>query len=566
MEQNTNLVQKNLERIREWRKDVFLFAEEALHMKASEPIDELRGKPIKYKDALGRQQTTILFDMDGRLVYHDLEFYTVDMFKNQSRGAFRKYKGTRYTWQQTVELTAYQRALDTFGQDSFEARARWISITSGHGTGKTAFISTVSLHFLTCFFGAQIGATANTEQQLKDIFLKELYFWRERLPEHLRDQIEMLDDMVRIKDTKDWFLRARVARKEKPEALAGLHGEYILILVDEASGIPDIIFEVMKGALTGKQFIVIYTSNPTRTEGEFFESHQPHKRKHLYTTMKFSSRHSPIVEEDYISNMIEAYGAKSDEVKIRVDGEFAGVNEMDDKGWIPLFQNVNIHFEPQQGQHMNRVIIGCDPAGKGRDSSVVHVRDNIYLKEVLNEKTSNEKDLARKLETIRDTYNSRSNDIGIDAFGIGAKVVANIHTKVGETVNALLCDKPREETKERYATYKAELAWRFREWLSSGGIIITNNQRAWVNELEKIKYKRDAQGRIKLMDKETFKKEYRFSPDRFDGAIYTFFKSEPDMPTVLTKEQLEIKETQEWIQRQNQHEQSKNLEPDYSSM
>lgn len=540
-------VQNNIKQLDEWSKDVFMFAEDTLGMKASEPIDELRGKPIKYKDSFGTERTTILFDMEGRLVYHDLSFYSVDMFKFQDRARFKAlYKGKRYTWQQTVELEAYNRALNTFDKDSFDAVQRWITIRSGHGTGKTAFLSTVSLHFLLCFFGAQIGATANTEQQLKDIFLKELYFWRDRLPDGLKNNLEMLDDMVRVKDTKDWFLRARVARSEKPEALAGLHGEYILILVDEASGVGDMVFEVMKGALTGKNFIVIYTSNPTRTEGEFYNSH---KLGAEYTKLAFSSRHSPIVEDDYVERMENDYGVGSDEVKIRVDGEFAGENEMDDKGWIPLFANMTIFFEPQKNQIINRAIVGVDPAGQGRDSSVVHVRDNVYLKEVLNEKTSTEVDLARKVETIRDAYNCSSNDVAVEAFGIGAKVVANINTKTGENVTAVLTDKPREETKDRFHTYKSELAWRFREWVAKGGIIITNNQKAWLNELEKIKYKRDKQGRIMLMDKVTFKKEYRFSPDRFDAGCMTFFKDEPTMPVHLTKAQLETKEMAEFMQR-----------------
>lgn len=538
-------IENNLRQIEEWGRDVFLFADEAMGMKASEPLDELRGVPIKYKDGFGREQTTILFDVKGRLVYHDLSFYTQDMFKNQGRGEFRaRYRGKRFTWQQTVELEAYQRGIDTFDKDSFDMAKRWISIRSGHGIGKTSFLATISLHFLICFFGSQIGVTANTEDQLKDIFLKELSIWKSKLPEHLADNIEVLDDVVRIMGEKDWFLRARVARPEKPEALAGLHGHYVLVLVDEASAVHDRVYEVMKGALTGENYLVIYTSNPTRTEGEFYESH---KDGSLYTKLHFNSRHSPIVKEGYIEKMESDYGVDSDEVKIRVDGEFAGLAEMDEKGWIPLFANMTIYFEPQRGQIINRCILGVDPAGQGRDRSIVHVRDHVYLKEVLNEQTSTEIDLARKIETIRDAYNSQSKDIGVEAFGIGAKVVANINTKTGDNVVAILTDKPREETKDKFHTYKSELAWRFREWVARGGIIITNNQKAWLQELEKIKYKRDMQGRIMLMDKVTFKKEYRFSPDRFDAACMTFFKDEPEMPVHLTKDQLEMRETQEFL-------------------
>lgn len=555
-------VMNNLTQIEEWSRDVFQFADDALGMKAAEPIDELRGRAISYKDGLGIQRTTILFDVDGNLVYHDLAFYTADMFKRQGKGEFKAYKGKRFTWQQTVELTAYNRAVNTFNHDSYDPLARWISIRSGHGIGKTSFLAIISLHFLICFFGGQIGVTANTEDQLKDIFLKELSLWRGKLPAFLKDNIEVLGDFVRIVGEKDWFLRARVARPEKPEALAGLHAQYILIIVDEASGVHDKVFETMKGSLTGENFIVIYASNPTRNEGEFYDSQRAGA---TYTRLHFSSRQSPIVKEGYIAKMESDYGKESDEVKIRVDGEFAGVAEMDEHGWIPLFSNMRVLFEPQNVQVMNHALIGVDPAGQGRDRSIVMVRDHIYLKEVLNEKTSNEKDLARKVETVRDAYNSTSNDIAVEAFGIGAKVVANINTKMGENVVAVLTDKPREEVKDKFHTYKSELAWRFREWVSKGGIIVTNNQSSWLRELEKIKYKRDAQGRIMLMDKVTFKKEYGFSPDRFDASCMTFFKDEPTMPVHLTKAQLETKEMSEFI-RQAQEQRTAVVDNNFSSM
>ena len=581
----TPTIENNLAKIEAWSTDVFLFAEAALNMKPSEPIDELRGKPISYVDGMGNRRTTILFDMEGHLVYHDLSFYTIDMFKHQEQTEFKRlYRGTRFTWQQTVKLEAYNRALATFGKDSYNVADRWISTRSGHGTGKTSSSTIIALHFLICFFGAQIGVTANSEDQLKDIYIKEFSKWANKLPEHLRsnmaeseedsglqlkDSVNILDTFVRIGQAKDWFLRARVARPEKPEALAGLHAEYVLIQVDEASAVHNKVLEVMKGALTGENYIVFYDSNPTRGEGDFFDSH---KAGSEFTRLHFSSRESPIVKPGFVAKMEADYpnngDEHSDEVKIRVDGEFAGVGEMDDKGWIPLFANMRILFEPQSHQVINRAVIGVDPAGQGRDTSVVAVRDHIYLKEVLNEKTSSEPDLARKIETIRDAYNCSTGDIGVEAFGIGAKVVANIRTKADElksTPTAVLTDKPREETKERFHTYRSELAWRFREWVSKGGIIITNKKANWLNELDKIKYKRDALGRIMLMSKVDFKKEHNFSPDRFDASCMTFFKGEPDMPVHLSPAQLEQKETVEWLRRA-QEVAKQPTDQDFSSM
>ena len=542
----THEEEQELETLRLWAKDVFIYAEDTLGIKPAEPLNELLGVKIPYTDSFGVRREALLFDLDGRLVYHDLSFYTADMFQNQSKRDFKVYNGTRFTWQQTITLEAYNRAINTFGKDSFDGIKRWITVRSGHGTGKTATMSIIALHFLWCFFGAQIGMTANTDQQVNDIFMKEFYVWKSKLPDNMKASIVQTDDHIRMEAEKDWFLRAQVARAEKPEALAGLHGKYILILVDEASGVPNKVYEVMKGALTGDNFIVMYYSNPTRTEGEFFDSH---KAGSPFTKLHFSSLESPIVKDGYCERWEEEYGVNSDEYRIRVKGEFASTAEMDDKGWIPLFANVTVHFEEENNQKINGAVIGVDPSGSGKDHSTIVVRDNIYMKLVLREQTSSPKDGARKVETIRDAYNCSSNDIGLDAFGLGAKWVAEIGTKIGESVNALLLDKPREETKDKYATFNAELAWKFREWCANGGIIITNNKKEWLREMSKVKYKRDGQSRIMIQPKVEYKKENGFSPDRFDAGKYTFFRDEPTRKVILTKNELEKQEMEEFVRK-----------------
>lgn len=545
----------------EWGKDFFLFGFEGLGMKPSEPIDALRGKDFEINDAYGNKRTVRLFDEDGTLVYHDLQFYKISMFKNQSRSEFKKYNGTRFTWQQTVIFTAYQRALDTFGKDSFNVALRWITVVSGRGIGKTAAEAAIAIHFLICFFGSNIAMTANTDKQINDVFMKEVSIWIKKLPPGIAANLVQTSDHIRIEEEKDWFLRASVARPENPEALSGLHSEHMAIIADEVSGImSDRVFEMMAGSLTGENYVVLYFSNGTRTEGEFYRSHQPGA---MFTQLSFSSRQSPIVQEGMIEKFESDYppiaGIVSDQVRVHIDGGFPAHEGMDDGGWIPLLQNVNVLFEPEHNQIINHPIVGVDPSGSGKDHTAIVVRDNVYMKMALYEAvTGGKKDGARKVEAIRDAYNASSNDVGIDAFGIGAEWVGEINTKMNENINAILTDKPREEVKDLYNTFNDELGWKFRSWLVQGGIIVTNKPAEWMKELNLIKYKRVGGGKIKFMPKEIFKKLNGFSPDRFDAGKLTFFRDEPTMPVILTKVQLENKEMMAFI-KQNQKKPTDNF-------
>ena len=86
-----------------------------------------------------------------------------------------------------------------------------------------------------------------------DALWKEFGLWIDKLPEPMKKVFIRTRDYVRIdsgesknKQEDRWFARARTGRKEEPEALSGLHSDNIMIICDEASGIPDEVFEAAK--------------------------------------------------------------------------------------------------------------------------------------------------------------------------------------------------------------------------------------------------------------------------------------------------------------------------------
>lgn len=129
------------------------------------------------------------------------------------------------------------------------------------------------LWFLFSFKECKVPCTAPTQTQMYDVLWAELQKWILKMPEAAKVFYEYTSDYVRMSERPDtWFARARTGRKENPEALAGLHAEFMMLVVDEASGVPDAIFNSSKSALTGADTLFLMISNYTRLEGYFHES------------------------------------------------------------------------------------------------------------------------------------------------------------------------------------------------------------------------------------------------------------------------------------------------------
>ena len=146
-----------------------------------------------------------------------------------------------------------------------ERGERFIAVRSGHGVGKRRSSVGWCLWFLLFRRPCKIPVTANNEDQLRNVFWAEISHWYRELPPFLRELIEITTERVVIKaDPSEAFAVAVTARQERPEALQGLQSPNLLFVLDEASGIPDIIFEVASGALTRPGALVVMCGNPTQ--------------------------------------------------------------------------------------------------------------------------------------------------------------------------------------------------------------------------------------------------------------------------------------------------------------
>lgn len=466
-----------------------------------------------------------------------------DIQENGSYVWYKWEKGKHVTWQQTLILMGIEKAKHGDSQ-------RHLTIRSGHGVGKSALCSWVILWFLTCYWQAQVPCTAPTSNQMHDVLWKELAVWINRMPAQVSGLYQWTTGYIRmIYDPETWFARARTSSKENTEAIAGVHSDHVLIVADEASGIPEQVFNTAEGVLTSGNVFVILISNPTRTTGYFYDSHN--KNAEDWQQFQFNSEESPVVSWEYVERQSKRHGKDGDEYRIRVLGMFPHESIMDDSGYVQLVPRAKVIVEAKIGDitiFSGRKILGVDPSGEGKDKATWVLRDS-FRTEVLKERlTTNPKQVAEDTLTFIDRYSLDANDVVVDSFGIGSdvgKLIALASQGRHEVYTAMVGNVPKYEEEyntkffslhdderddndtDLFLNLRALMFFRARNWLVQGGVIVDSyvENSPFSNEIQVIKYKRSLQGnKIQLMPKKEMQKLRIPSPNKADAFALTFLR------------------------------------------
>lgn len=448
---------------------------------------------------------------------------------------FEDYQeGYHLTWQQSLVLYGIGKALRG------ECSTR-ISIVSGHGIGKSMLLSVIILWFLFVHPDCQIACTSPSKEQMYDVLWKELKKWIDKMPQAVSEFYQWESSHIRMRASPQvWFARAKTSSKENTEALAGVHADWVLMGVDEASGVEEPIFETMEGALTSGKTIVLLISNGTRSIGYFYDTH--HKDAPRWQNYAFSSLESPRVDEKYVKGIVDKYGDDSVQYAIRVLGQFPDEGIMDDKGYVQLFNDADLHlvdFDPMW-KPIGRVHGALDASGEGQDISAWAVRDRMRAGIVATEDVSTPASMAIKSLTVCDKYEIDPSDFVIDAFGKGQDVgmeiaLATSKQKRPWRVNPINTGEQCEDTydKEQYVNVRAMLFYKMMLWCRAGGEIMDIPRLR--EELLSIRFKRTGNGRIQIMDKVSMKKLGFASPNMADALSMTFLRRDgekrPATPT-----------------------------------
>lgn len=198
----------------------------------------------------------------------------------------------------------------------------FITVRSMHGPGKTLAASLVVHWFGFAFNQPLIVMTAPKLQQVKTQLISDFERVKNRAIPGYSSLMRVDATKITWADDPSWVALAETARQ--PENLQGKHRPCTLVVVDEASGVPESLWPVIFGALSsGEILILLMIGNPTRLTGTFADSHLKPSVADQYYRMHVTLDKTKRVSRDWVAKMARQYGENSPVYKVRCLGDFA---------------------------------------------------------------------------------------------------------------------------------------------------------------------------------------------------------------------------------------------------
>jgi hypothetical protein len=395
------------------------------------------------------------------------------------------------------------------------------AISSGHGIGKSTEVAWIILWFMSTRPHCAGVVTANTTSQLTTKTWRELALWHKRaLNGHWFNW--SATSFKHIDHPETWAVHAVPNTEHNSEAFAGLHAADVLIIYDEASGIPDKIWEVSEGAMTTPRACWFAYGNPTKNVGRFVDCFGQDASR--WTTRKIDSRTCKMTNKKEIAEWVRIYGEDSDFVRVRVRGEFPRTGSMQ---FMPTdLVDMAMHREVPLESYMHLpVVVAVDVARYGDDKSVIVVRQGRKVHEMKRFRGLSTMELATEVAIVMRQV--RPAVTFVDGVGVGAGVVDRLRMLGYEIIEINAGAKPDDD--EIYYNKRAEMWDRLRMWLRQGGDIPLDQELR--KALIGVEYGYDDKERMRLERKADMKKRGLDSPDEGDALAYSFAEIIGDMHT-----------------------------------
>ncbi|NMB17785.1 MAG: hypothetical protein GX980_11840 [Firmicutes bacterium] len=415
------------------------------------------------------------------------------------------------------------------------------AVRSCHGVGKSFTAGQVILWFVYSF-PSIVLSTAPTWRQVEKLV------WKEVRASYARSKIPLggtlLPASPELHIIRDQWYAAGLSTND-PDRFQGYHEKYILVVVDEAAGVPEPIHEAIEGVLTSEHARLLLLGNPTAIGGTFHRAFTTPG----WNTIHISAFDTPnfttfgITEEDiaggsweskitgplpnpklitpaWVADKYRSWGPDSPAYQARVLGDFptSGDDTLIPLAWIEAAME-RWDDEPDG----EPVEIGADIARYGSDKTVFAIRRGRKIMPLTEYSKQDTMETAGQIVIAH--RETRASSIRIDVIGLGAGVYDRTKELKLPVVPINVAEAPQEP--DRFLNLRSELWWNMRELLDPNPATNPNPialppDDELLADLSSVKYRIDSRGRIVVESKDDMKKRLGRSPDRADAVILAF--------------------------------------------
>ena len=399
-----------------------------------------------------------------------------------------------------------------------------LAVSSGRGSGKSALVAWIILWMLTTRIGSTAIVSANTENQLRSVTWAELMKWQAMSVNSHWWEISATKLMPATwlttlverdlkKGTRYWAAEGKLWSAENPDGYAGVHNhDGMLVIFDEASGIPDAIWSVAAGFFTEKipsRYWFAF-SNPRRNSGAFFECF--HAKRDFWVTRQLDARTVEGTDSSIYDQIIAEFGEDSYQARVEVYGQFP----LDDEGSFISPALVAQAFARKPYKDLSApIVMGVDPARSGSDSTVIVVRQG---RDIIAVERHHGDDTMTSVGNVIDAI-SRYKPVMtfIDEGGVGAGVYDRLVEQRFRVRGVNFAWKPKNS--KAHANMRAQIWCAMKEWLKTASI---KEDKRLMADLTGVRVTFSSSGAILLESKKDMRSRGLPSPDIADAIAVTF--------------------------------------------
>jgi len=392
--------------------------------------------------------------------------------------------------------------------------------TSGHGTGKSAMGGWLA-DFVLSTRPHSIGTvTAGTATQLSERTWAAIQFWTRLCL--TAPWFDIMERGIYSKHYPDsWKLVAQTCKAQNAQAFAGQHARTSTswYLFDEASEVPDKIWQTAYGGLTDGEPMMFVWGQPVRNSGEFYKVCFG-DMKARWNGRRVDSRTSRFTNKELIAQQITDYGIDSDFVKVRVLGLPPSASELQyiDKARVELARKRTMVALPD-----DPIVAGFDVSGGGRAWNVIRFRQGLNGDVLPPWRLAGDKDpdrdarVAKCAELLADRRPGHQlAALFVDA-AFGAAIVVRLRALGHKNVHEINFGGVSPDTHEK--NMRAFMYRKGKEWLLLGAL---PDEDLLCEQLCLPGYHLDASGKLVIESKADIQARNEASPDDSDAFLLTF--------------------------------------------